>query len=360
LDSIVYSGARDANIDLRSASLQYEVGGGGWVSYATGIFGGFTIANRVTIEIAVSGSGNDTLIGNDTTNILNGGAGTDDMSGLGGHDIYYVDNIGDQVHEAVGGGWDLVYSTVSYALISDSQVEGLSTSDHSAVTSNYMIGNAIDNRLWGDAGNNALDGRGGVDLMIGWGGNDTYYVDNVSDEVHEVAGGGSDTIYTSVSYALGFDAHSEMEKLSTIDHSATTAINLTGNDTGQFIYGNAGNNVLDGKGGNDTLIAWGGADTFAFTSALGAGNVDTVHSFQSGTDKIALDDAVFTGLGLGALGAGAFATGGAAADADDRIIYNSSTGALLFDADGNGAGAAVQFATLLGAPSLAASDFLVI
>jgi serralysin len=108
------------------------------------------------------------------------------------------------------------------------------------------------------------------------------------------------------------------------------------------------------------LVGYGGADTFAFTSALGAGNVDVIADFVSGTDKIALDDAVFTALGLGALSANAFVIGSAALDADDRIIYNSSNGGLFYDADGNGAGAAVQFATLSGAPALIASDFTVI
>ena len=86
----------------------------------------------------------------------------------------------------------------------------------------------------------------------------------------------------------------------------------------------------------------------------------TIVDFAAGTDKIALDDAVFTGLGLGALTASAFVTGTAAGDADDRIIYDSATGQLYFDADGNGAGAAILFATLQGAPALTASDFLVI
>ena len=72
-------------------------------------------------------------------------------------------------------------------------------------------------------------------------------------------------------------------------------------------------------------------------------------------DEILLTQSVFTAAGgPGTLAAGAFFIGASAAAADDRIIYNSGTGALLYDSDGNGAAAAVQFATL--APSLALTN----
>jgi serralysin len=100
---------------------------------------------------------------------------------------------------------------------------------------------------------------------------------------------------------------------------------------------------------------------FAFTSALGAGNVDVIFGFEHGVDKIALDDAIFTAIGgLGALNANAFVVGSAAADASDRVIYNSLTGQLFYDADGTGAGAAIQFATLSPGLTITASDFTVI
>lgn len=99
-DTMVYNGARDANIDLRPATLKYEYGGGGWVSYAWGVFGGYTIANGVTIENATTGSGNDTLIGNGANNLLDGGAGNDtfmlewggDDTAVGGegNDLFYL------------------------------------------------------------------------------------------------------------------------------------------------------------------------------------------------------------------------------------------------------------------------------
>ncbi|HEY0414025.1 MAG TPA: M10 family metallopeptidase C-terminal domain-containing protein, partial [Allosphingosinicella sp.] len=76
-DEIRYVGSRNVNIDLRPATLKYEYGGGGWISYAYGIYGGYTIANGVVIENATSGSGNDTLIGNSANNIIDSGAGID-------------------------------------------------------------------------------------------------------------------------------------------------------------------------------------------------------------------------------------------------------------------------------------------
>ena len=75
-----------------------------------------------------------------------------------------------------------------------------------------------------------------------------------------------------------------------------------------------------------------------------------------------LDDAIFTDIGpLGTLAAGAFYVGAAAADADDRIIFNSATGALLYDADGNDVGAAIQFATITSlVGTLTNTEFLVV
>lgn len=80
-DTITYDGRRDAVIDLREATLRYEVGGGGFVSSATGIAGGFTIAAGAVIENAIGGAGRDTLVGNDGQNALSGRAGDDRLSG---------------------------------------------------------------------------------------------------------------------------------------------------------------------------------------------------------------------------------------------------------------------------------------
>lgn len=76
-DEMRYDGDRAAVIDLRAASLQLEEGGGGWISFALGTYGGFTIANGVVIENATGGGGDDALVGNAADNVLTGRGGAD-------------------------------------------------------------------------------------------------------------------------------------------------------------------------------------------------------------------------------------------------------------------------------------------
>lgn len=88
-DTIAYHGTRSVTIDLRPASLQVRPGGGGFISYVHGVFGGFTIAHGVMIENAVSGSGNDRLIGNGGGDVLSGRAGNDTLTGGGRDDTLF-------------------------------------------------------------------------------------------------------------------------------------------------------------------------------------------------------------------------------------------------------------------------------
>ena len=313
-----------------------------------------------TTPLVLVGNAQDQEIyGNAGDNFLEGGGGLDFLIGFGGNDAYVIEGGDDVVvEEDVGGGNDVVYTRSDYALNGDAEVEVLSTVDQSATTPTSLIGNGFDQQIYGNAGANFLSGGGGADLLVGLGGNDVYVVDSADDFVAERTGGGTDIVLASVSYTLG--AVERVEILSTIDQSATTAIDLTGNNVGQHIYGNAGSNVLDGGLGADALIGLGGADSFAFTTLLGAGNVDSIADFVSGLDRILLDDAAFSGLAPGVLAASAFALGPAAADADDRIVYDQATGRLLFDADGSGGGAAVLFATVQPGTAITAADFSVI
>ncbi len=105
-----------------------------------------------------------------------------------------------------------------------------------------------------------------------------------------------------------------------------------------------------------------GADSFVFNTALGGSNSDAITDFNSIDDTIVLDNAIFTGLSDGALAAGAFRIGTQALDADDRIVFNGTTGALYYDADGNGAGEAIRIATVTttSPAGLSVGDFLVV
>ena len=85
-DTIAYNGARNAQIDLLAATLDYSPTGGGVLSFARGIWGGYTIANGVVIENATGGSGNDALLGNAANNVLTGNAGDDTLLGRDGND----------------------------------------------------------------------------------------------------------------------------------------------------------------------------------------------------------------------------------------------------------------------------------
>jgi Ca2+-binding RTX toxin-like protein len=140
---------------------------------------------------------------------------------------------------------------------------------------------------------------------------------------------------------------------------------LSGNAASQTLTGQSGADTLAGAGGVDTLWGGAGADTFIFRET-GTGNADRISDWASGSDKVALDNAVMTALG----GDGNFSSGDArfaagagftsGRDATDRVIYNTTTGSLYYDADGSGSGAAQLIATVLNAPAVAATDIVVI
>ena len=137
------------------------------------------------------------------------------------------------------------------------------------------------------------------------------------------------------------------------------------------IFGQAGNDVIKALGGNDfirgglgndTLAGGAGFDNFVFDTALSAtANKDTITDFSVAADTIRIDNAIFTAFGaaVGAIAAGQFVIGTAALDGDDFIIYNSATGALTYDSNGNLAGGAVQFATLALNLALTNADIVV-
>ncbi len=320
----------------------------------------FSLAGQYVENLTLTGSahtsgiGNslkNTLVGNAGNNGLNGGTGADRMEGKAGNDTYSVDNAADTVIEASGQGTDKVNSSVTFSLAGQ-QVENLTLTGSASING---TGNSLKNVLIGNAGNNVLNGSTGADRMEGKAGNDIYSVDNAADKVIEASGQGTDKVNSATTFSL---AGQSIENL-TLTGSAD--ISGTGNGLNNTLLGNAGNNVLNGGAGGDTLTGSLGADHFFFSNALGSTNVDSITDYSVASDTIRLEDSIFTAIGApGTLAAGVLRIGAAAADASDRIIYDPSTGALLYDADGSGAGAAVQFATLDDGLALTRSDFLIV
>jgi Ca2+-binding RTX toxin-like protein len=229
----------------------------------------------------------------------------------------------------------------------------------------------------GTSGADTLSGTAGNDTINGLGGNDLVLAGSTGGADVIDGGAGRDSIEfkeraTSavvVDYANGTITGGSSGTISFASIERVVAGNfddsLTGNASAQNLTGQIGSDTLAGAGGLDTLWGGVGTDTFVFRD-MGTANADRVADFVSGTDKLHLDDAAFTALGA----AGAFSAGDArfaagagftsAQDASDRVVYDTSTGRLYYDADGNGAGAAQLIATFTGNPSITATDIVVI
>jgi Ca2+-binding RTX toxin-like protein len=242
-------------------------------------------------DVLNGGSGNDTL---------DGGTGADTMSGGAGDDTYVVDNVGDVVNEAVGGGTDLVLTNLAnYSLTAN--VENLT---YTGAVSFSGTGNSLANVITGGTGNDTLtDGANvaGVDTLIGGAGNDIYNVANVGDVIIEGVGAGIDTVRTSLgSYTL--DANVE-----NLTYTGAGDFVGTGNALANVINGGAGADTLDGGlnlAGVDTLVGGAGNDTYivrnvgdVVTEALNGGTDTVLTALASLTLAANVENLAYTGAG---------------------------------------------------------------
>jgi Ca2+-binding RTX toxin-like protein len=299
-----------------------------------------TITGNSYNNILSGGIGNDYLYGGADNDYLNGGAGNDYLNGGTGNDSLYGDIGNDSLYGeagndylAGGDGNDILNGGIVGA---DSD-----TLDGGAGDDNLSGGGARD-IMTGGLGNDTLYGGGGNDYLSGGLGNDVYYVDNVGDSVIE-----SSTLSTEIDLvisAISYTLTANTENLTLSGFASPTA--ATGNALDNVLVGNTGNNTLNGGFGLDVLTGGVGVDCFVLHKAQG---IDTVTTFEAG-EKILVSAAEFGGgLVAGALASTAFVSGAGvttAANINQRFIFNTTTGSLVFDADGSGVGAAVQIATL--------------
>ncbi|MGB4056557.1 MAG: type I secretion C-terminal target domain-containing protein [Alphaproteobacteria bacterium] len=262
-----------------------EAGGGGTDTVLAGV--SYTLngdVENLTMTVAgLVGTGNslaNSLIGTDGADTLDGAGGADSMSGGSGDDTYKVDNIGDVVTEAVGGGNDTVITSLDGFVLTEGELENLTLTGAARIAT----GNSSVNILTGTLGADTLDGAGGADTMIGLAGNDTYKVDDLGDVTTEVAGGGIDTVIATVD---GYVLNAEVENLTLAGLARTGTGNaqnniLIGTSGVDTLYGLDGNDELDGGIGGDHMEGGLGDDTY-YVDDL---NDVVIEGLDGGFDKV--------------------------------------------------------------------------
>ena len=387
--------------ELKTSTLTVFAGDRGLERVVIGTGTGATAVSSSTIALKIDASaapngltlignaGRNQLLGTAFDDVLNGGLLGDDLRGGAGNDVYVIDNVADAITENPGQGVDQVLSSVSYTLAAN--VEDLELTGTAA---NSATGNSLANRILGTTARNVIHGGAGLDVLNGREGGDLYLVAAGSehpgaefadsglagvDEVRFISAAAADTLtllagdigIEQVLIGTGVATAPDIRGKGALNVNAAAVLNpllLSGNDGNNALVGTAFADRLQGRLGNDALTGGAGADSFLFDTALnGTSNLDQITDFQPGVDKIHLKSSLFRGTGaIGSpLAATAFRAGAglsAGLLATDRILLNTTTGLLSFDADGNGKTGAVAFAQL---PTILASlvtsgDFLII
>ena len=403
-DEIIDNG--DVN-DVDTVHVQITAGGGAPYTYKLA-------KNIENAEIQGSDDGNlfgnasdNVLTGNAANNRLNGGWGDDVLEGGNGNDTYIVNSSDDVVIETNGnasGGLDLVKASANFNLTAN--IENLTligTANINATgngLSNIIVGNKGANTInagWGadvvksGSGNDTVIAGGGDDKVIagtgndivksgagndivnaGWG-NDTITAGSGADKVIAGAGDdivdagwGNDTIIAGagndeIIAGAGEDVVKAGGGADEVNAGAgnDTVLGGAGVDT---INGGAGEDVINGGAGNDILTGGAGADDFLFATVITENNTDVITDYEEQYDCIHLENLFYKKLGAEneALNADFFVTGSKALDANDYIIYDDVTGSIKYDADGNGAGEAVEIAIIAENLSLTHEDFYIV
>lgn len=310
-------------------------------------------------------AGNDHLVGGGGQDALEGNAGVDTLEGGFGDDILYVDDPNDVVIEYAGqGGFDRVrlHVNLSYALAPDAEVEDLQPIV-SGLEAINLTGSNTANLIGGTEGANTILGLGGNDRVYAYGGDD--HLDGGAGDDRLDGEYGNDRLIggEGADYLAGGNGFDRLEGGVGDDEmvGGRGNDNLLGQAGRDLLKGGDHNDRLSGGLGRDVLNGGLGRDAFVFDVRPVAANADLLQDFRSIDDVILLEKAVLRKLGpAGRLKADAFHLGKAAADAEDRVVYDRATGALYYDTDGIGGAAQVKIATLSNRAQLHLSDLVVI
>ena len=270
-----------------------------------------------SIENATGGSNNDTLIGDEGSNLLNGGAGVNALYGMAGNDDFIGGTSTGGTNQLWGGaGTNTVdYSGLTAAVRVDLRAgAGYVLSGSVFVLADQMsqiqnaIGGAGTDQLIGDAGANRLDGGLGRNALYGLGGDDVLVgglaaglgkgMEPADIDPSQLWGGtGSNTVdYSAQERSVYVDLVQQLgyvwfKGVLTLTDQMNAIQNAFGGKIGDTLIGDGGTNYFEGLGGADKLYAGGGVVTFGYQSYADSNlktGYDTVVDFIMGTDKIDL------------------------------------------------------------------------
>ena len=287
-----------------------------------------SIAYGATIENAIGGGGNDTLIGNEVANVLDGRGGFDVAS-------YQDAKTGVTASLATMRG-----SAGDAAGDRFLNIEGLAGS----AFADKLDGGNADETMYGRGGNDTLSGGNGVDRLFGDAGADSLSGGNGDDQL---TGGADDDRLDGGNGADVLDGGTGNDVLS----GGTGNDRLVGGGGADSLDGGTGDDVLVVGAGNSTLSGGSGADTFQFTAASGASQIT---DFSRGTDKVDLHlmDANASATGTQAF---TFSDAGAFSRVAGELISYRVAGGYALAGDVNGDGVAdfvIQSKVMLGASDL--------
>jgi Ca2+-binding RTX toxin-like protein len=263
--SMVGGSGGDTFIVTKATDVVTEIAGGGTDQVQTTLASYILPSNVETLTF--TGTGDFTGTGNATANTITGGTGADILDGgrnvtgsdrlIGGagNDTYVVNNAGDAVIEAAGGGTDTVLAKVaSYTLAAN--VENLSF----ASTGNFNgTGNGLANTITGGAGNDTLSGGGGADRLIGGAGNDTLAGGSGGDTFVFNPGFGNDAVR---GFSISGNSHDVLELSASMFAAGTTADSIVAGTA----HNSAGGLVTVQQVGANLVIAVDVADTVMLTN----------------------------------------------------------------------------------------------
>ncbi|WP_267871490.1 hypothetical protein [Nostoc sp. CHAB 5715] len=354
------------------------------------VFGGKNIGRGSTINL-IGTAGTDTLFGTNSNNLIDGKTGNDTLTGNGGQDKFVIRyGDGNDIITDFGGVGKGINPTAAVIanvdtlkftgsgltarnLLLTPDGNNLEVTFENAANTKVTLQNFLLENLDNLPANSSTPAQGNIEFDGQTSIADSFDVINSNSTQTSIFNKNTVTFLNELNNNIvGFDQSNDVIN----GQGGNDIINgLSGNDLlrggsgDDILIGGEGNDTLVGGVGNDILVGGVGADRFLYNTdaafALTAIGVDAITDFNSSQgDKIILDRTTFSAItsavGTGFNNLSDFEVTNLAGTSTAKIVYNPVSGQLFYNPNGNAAGfgSGGLFATLTGAPTLAASDFV--